>query len=387
MKTSSVIIDDTTLRDGEQSAGVAFNQEEKLAIASQLADIGVPEMEIGIPAMGREEQEVMKAITELPHKNSPPRHLAWCRMNENDLEAATLTNVDMVDLSIPISDQQIKKKLNQSHEEILSHIPYMVEKGVDLGFEICVGLEDASRANVDFLLQVIDTAQRAGASRIRYADTLGILEPFTTQKIFATLNKYTSLDIEMHAHDDYGLATANTLAAVSGGATHINTTVNGLGERAGNAALEELVLGLKDLYQTDTGIDVSKIKNISMLVESASGRKIPWQKSVVGEGVFSHEAGIHVDGLMKDVNNYQALDPKALGLNHKFILGKHSGSKLLKKKYNDLGIKLEKWQVEILLSCIRRFVTRNKKIPNENDLLNFFSEMDMNTSMKVSSNI
>ena len=383
MNTSSVVIDDTTLRDGEQSAGVAFNQEEKIAIASQLADIGVTEMEIGIPAMGREEQEVMKAITELPYPGSAPKHLAWCRMHEDDLKAATFTNVKMVDLSIPVSDQQIKNKLNLTHREILKHIPYMVEKGVDIGFEICVGLEDASRANTGFLHQVIDKAQQSGATRIRYADTLGILEPFATQRIISQITKNSSIEIEIHAHDDYGLATANTLAAVAGGATHINTTVNGLGERAGNAALEELVLGLKDLYQIDTGVDVSKIKDISMLVEAASGREIPWQKSVVGEGVFSHEAGIHVDGLMKDVKNYQALDPKVLGQSHKFILGKHSGSKLLKKKYLDLGIPLEGWQVEILLSCIRRFVTLTKKVPNEDDLLVFFKEMKMYSNKKM----
>ncbi|MAR89758.1 MAG: homocitrate synthase [Pseudomonadales bacterium] len=363
---SAVVINDTTLRDGEQSAGVAFSANEKLAIASTLAQIGVPELEIGIPAMGDEEREVMQAIVQL---QLPSRLMAWCRMFDPDLLALQGVEVDIVDLSIPVSDQQIHNKLRRDRRWVLAQIERLVQTARALGFEVCVGCEDASRADMDFLQQVAAQAQAAGARRLRFADTVGIMEPFTVLQKIQQLRAATDLEIEMHAHDDFGLATANTLAAVMGGATHINTTVNGLGERAGNAALEECVLALKHLHGRDTGVDPRGIPALSSLVEQASGRWVGWQKSIVGEGVFTHEAGIHVDGLLKDARNYQGLDPGEVGRAHSMVLGKHSGKHMLIKAYQDLGVELTPDQVPLLLHQVRQAVTRTKRSPKPKDLL------------------
>lgn len=281
----------------------------------------------------------------------------------------------MVDLSIPVSDQQIQFKLGFTRDRVLAHISEMVSKARDLDFEVCVGCEDASRADEDFLLQVTETVQAAGAQRLRFADTLGTLDPFVTHRKISRLKKATDMQLEMHAHDDYGLATANTLAAVAAGASHINTTVNGLGERAGNAPLEELVLGLKNLYGIDTGINTADLQSLSKYVEAASGRPVAWQKSIVGDGVFVHEAGVHVDGLMKDKRNYQSLNPEDLGREHLMVLGKHSGSKLLKQKYADLGIDLEPWQAGILLQRVRNYSTQNKCSPDTKTLMMLFHEL------------
>ena len=201
-----IIIDDTTLRDGEQTAGVWRSSAKKSAPSqSELVAAGVPELEIGIPAMGEDERETIRAITSL---GLEARTIVWCRMSEGDLIAACGLGVTMIDLSIPMSDQQIRSKLGRDRDYVLSQIDYMVPKALDEGFEVLVGGEDSSRADLDFLLQVLEAAERAGARRFRFADTVGILEPFATAEIFRKLSANSGLELEMHAHDDYGLATA-----------------------------------------------------------------------------------------------------------------------------------------------------------------------------------
>jgi homocitrate synthase NifV len=356
----NIVIDDTTLRDGEQSAGVSFDLDEKIAIAKSLDALKVPELEIGIPAMGEQERADIQAISSL---GLDSRLLVWCRMREDDLRCCSQLNVDMVDLSVPVSEQQIAKKLGKNREWVLKTIESHVPAALDMGLDVCVGGEDSSRADFDFLLQVVEAAQRAGAKRFRFADTLGIMEPFSVFEKMSRLMKSADIEIEMHAHDDLGLATANSLAAARAGATHINTTVNGLGERAGNAALEEVVVGLKQLYGTSTGIDLQNFPEVSKLVEKASGREVHWQKSIVGRGVFTHEAGIHVDGLLKDPLNYQALDPADVGRAHEFVLGKHSGTHAVQRVFGDMGVYLDKTAANRLLVAVRTFVVKVKRPP------------------------
>jgi homocitrate synthase NifV len=368
----SLVINDTTLRDGEQTAGVAFTDDEKIAIARALDEAGVPEMEAGIPVMGGREIESIQAIAAAVQRS---RIMVWARMNEADLAAALRCNADIVHLAIPVSDIQIERKLRRDRSWVLSTIGRFVDEAADAGATVTVGFEDASRADPAFLILAALTAQHHGAIRVRYADTLGCLDPFQTYERIATLRAAIDIGIEIHAHNDLGLANANTLAAMRAGATHASTTVNGLGERAGNAALEEVVMGARHLYGVDCGIDTRALPAISRLVAQASGRPVAAGKSIVGEAVFTHESGIHVDGLLKDRSNYEPFAPEELGRTHSLVLGKHSGTHGVLDAYARLGVFVDAAQARVLLDCVRLHVAMTKRAPENTDLLRFLTEV------------
>jgi homocitrate synthase NifV len=318
----AVLFNDSTLRDGEQAPGVAFTLEEKLSIARRLDAAGVDEIEAGTPAMGADEIEAIAQIGEAVQRAAV---IAWCRMSEADVDAALQSGVKRVNLSIPVSDRQIWVKFKSDRQDVINRILRVVGYACDRGLAVSVGGEDASRSDADFLGQVMRAAERAGAHRFRYADTLGVLDPFRTYDTFRRLCWETDLELEFHGHDDLGLATANTLAAIRGGADCASTCVLGLGERAGNAALEEVATGVRQILGRRSNIDLFHVTELAQVVARAAGRVIHEAKPIVGPVVFTHEAGIHVSAILRDPQSYEALDPALFGRSRSIVLGKHSG--------------------------------------------------------------
>ena len=366
-----VFILDTTLRDGEQTAGVVFANEEKIAIASMLSELGVDQLEVGIPTMGGDEKEAIKQIVKRNQKSSI---MAWNRAVIKDIEESIDCGVDAVAISISVSDIHIQHKLKTSRDWVLENMVKSVEFAKKNGLYVSLNGEDASRADREFLIQFIETAKQAGADRFRYCDTVGVMEPFKINENIKYLFSQTNFNIEMHTHNDFGMATANAIAGVMGGASHVGVTVNGLGERAGNAALEEVLMALMFVYNYEGNVDTTMFREVSEYVSRASGRILPAWKAIVGDNMFAHESGIHADGAIKNPKNYEAFDPRIVGLERQIVIGKHSGKAGIINKFREYGIELDSNEAQDILEMVRATSVRLKRSLFDKELVRIYKE-------------
>lgn len=367
----AIMLVDTTLRDGEQTAGVVFANREKLRIAKMLDNLGIHQIEAGIPVMGGDEK---RAISEIASYGLQASIMAWNRANVEDVKQSLECGVDSVAISISTSDIHINHKLRTTREWVLENMTKAVAYAKQEGVYVSVNAEDASRSDLDFLIKFGREAKAAGADRLRFCDTVGVLEPFKTYEMISRLIAETGMDVEMHTHNDFGMATANSLAGVKAGARFIGVTVNGLGERAGNAALEEVAMALKCLFGVDLGVNTRDFLNLCEYVARASGRPLAVSKPIVGANTFAHESGIHADGVIKDPSTYEVFSPEEVGLERQIIIGKHSGSKAVLLKFREYGIDLTKEEADDLLALIRSVTVDMKRTLFDKELMYIYED-------------
>jgi homocitrate synthase NifV len=365
------IINDTTLRDGEQAPYVAFNTEEKLAIACGLAACGVDELEIGIPAMGTREQEDIKALLGL---GLDARMMTWNRAKMSDLEASLACGVTAVDLSVPVSDILIDVKFGGDKARMLRDLEAVIVAAKREGLFVCIGGEDSSRGSSEFITEVMTLGRELGADRFRYCDTVGIMTPMQVFETIQGLNAMELLPIEMHTHNDFGLANANALSGIDAGAISVNTTVIGLGERAGNASFEQISMALKHLYGQARPTDALGMRNLVTTVANAAGMALSPNAPIVGERIFAHESGVHADGMMKNGCAYEPFDADEVGCERAFPIGKHSGTGTILYHLKQLGISAEKHALQSLLPRIREIVTSRKRVLDDTELVSLYRE-------------
>jgi len=350
---------DETLRDGEQTPGVAFSPEEKLRIASLLSEMGVPIMDVGIPVVSREEARAVKAIA---NAGLDASIMAACRAVRGDVDACIACDVDEVALFIACSDLHLKYKLKMSREEVQEAAVRETEYAAAHGVAVSFVTEDTFRADLDFAVDLYNACIGAGATRAVICDTVGVMTPSAVAWFVGQLRpRLRPVELSFHGHNDFGLAVANSLAACEAGVLVPHACVNGLGERSGNASLEELVMALGSLYGYDTGIDVSRLYEASRLVESLSGVPVGVSKPLVGYNAFSHESGIHADGVIKHTSTYEPIQPEAIGRTRQFIFGKHTGSTAVGEKLRAAHVAATAEQIGALVSAVKGLAEARSK--------------------------
>ncbi len=364
-RLSNIRLLDTTLRDGEQAVGVIFTPREKRQISSILAAIGIPAVEVGFPALGPEEKACILAVVDagiMTKDGNPLEVSAFARARREDVKDAADCHVDSVIISISTSDTHIERKFQADQAWVLEQVKEAAEEAEKHNLAFTISAEDASRTELSFLIEFFRLAEEIGAVRVRYCDSLGVEDPYTSYRRIKYIRQETSLPIEVHMHNDFGMATANVMAGIRAGASSVVGSIGGLGERTGNSPIEEVVMALKHLYGMDLGIDTSQFREVAEYVAQASQRAIPIWKAIVGTNVFAHESGIHADGILKNPDSYEAFKPEEVGLERQIVIGKHSGTQSLKHKFlAGFRIELDDETAQELLEKVRSTTVELKR--------------------------
>ena len=349
-----ISIFDTTLRDGEQTPGVSFSMKEKYEIAMRLNDAGVNIIEAGFPAVSPDELTAVKRIN---YDLNNTCSLARC--NRNDIDKVIESNSSIIHLFIATSDMHMKYKLKMSGDQVFERITDSVEYARSHGLRVIFSPEDATRSNMDFMKRII---RAIDVDTVNFPDTIGIMNPMSMYYFIKRIKEFTNKKISVHCHNDFGMATANTLAGIMAGADEVQVTINGIGERAGNASLEEVVSSIYGFSDSYTDIKMEKLYGISRYVSDVSGIVPQKNKAITGENAFSHEAGIHVQGIINNPKTYEAINPEIFGTKRRIVIGKHSGRAAIKYILENKGIYKTDDEVNNILKIIKN---ENKTVDDE----------------------
>jgi D-citramalate synthase len=353
---------DTTLRDGEQAPGVSLTPEEKAAIARELDSAGVAVVEAGSACTGAGEREAISRVTDL---GLDATVTSFCRGLRGDIEQALDCGVDGVNLVVPASDRHVRRKVGTTRDAVVADTRELVAYARDHGLWVEVIGEDGSRADPEFLERLLGAALEAGATRVCYADTVGDATP---DRVRAAVRRLAPLGpVGVHTHDDMGLAVTNALAGVAAGADLVHATVNGIGERAGNAALEELAVALAEGYGLET-LELERLYGLARTVADATGVGLAPNKAVVGENAFAHESGIHTDGTLKDEAMYEPYPPERVGRERRLVLGKHTGRAGLRATLAEHGVEPDEATLDAALERVKALAERDRRVTDA-DLL------------------
>ena len=333
-----IYIFDTTLRDGEQTPGVALTIDEKIQIATKLNNLGVDKIEVGFPASSKGEIESAKEIKSIGLESTL---VGLSRSLKSDVDSVLDADLEYIHTFIGTSQLHRDYKLKMSKEKVIEKAAEAVEYAKDHGLAVEFSAEDATRTEGDFLMDIYDEVINAGADFIDIPDTVGVLTPGLTRNLIIDFkNRFKKIPISVHFHNDFGLATANTLTAIECGANQFHATVNGIGERTGNCSLEEIIMTLKVVYDVDLGVDTTRLYSLSKLVGRLTGIKMPVNKPIVGDNAFAHESGIHVHGILNNSSTYEPISPEMVGHSRRIVLGKHTGANAVKSKLKEYHIDL-----------------------------------------------
>lgn len=372
---TDLILEDTTLRDGEQAPGVIFDPEQKLAIFRGLLSAGVKWIEAGIPAMGGHEERALRAI--LDATPDDVRVVAWNRGVQSDIDRSFALGFTAIHIGLPTSSIHLKDSIGKDRSWLLRTAADLVKAAKDRGAFVSISAEDIGRSELPFVIEYAGCVKQAGADRLRLSDTIGIMRPGEYGRAIATIGAAVDIDLQCHAHNDFGLGVANTLAGLENGARYFHVTVNAIGERAGMPDLAQCVLSLKVQYGVDLGIDCTKLRPLSQLVATYTGQTPPPWQPVCGSNVFAHESGIHGKGTLNNEAAFEPFAPELVDGQRRLVIGKHSGRAILEYHLRECGIEPDPQFMDLCLAEVRSMAHQKRRALTAEELMGLYRMLQM----------